>query len=226
MPQNPRYLFRVTGVLDSTADAGEVRVQLGDPTAEDKGVGASAPVWGVDGFISRPNPPSEDGQSAIALWVYYGQQKYVIGSKDNRFAGAVGTMDPGDRAIVTDADARWFLKRETSALVSYTVNQKTQDSMVLEVNGKDGEIRCFNGIVGFAAVNDGTTKKLLITTGATTILLDEDGVFITGAHFGCNTNGGNFGLLGIIPPIAPAFSVLVGPTGMAGAPSTKFTMAP
>ena len=219
-----KFRFRVSGILSSTVDDGEVRMQLGDPSDPSGGFDADAPVWAVDGFISRPNPPDDDGQCALAYSVYQGNQNYVVSTKDNRYVDAVGELEPGDRAVITNADARWFLKQASSAIVSYTVNQKTDESMICDMNGADGEVRIFNGTVGILLRNDGNDKSLILTTGDSTILIDADGVFINGNHFGCNTNGGNFGTLGLVPPIPPAFSVLVGPSGMASVPSTKFTM--
>ena len=225
MTQGGKFLLDTTGIISSEAVAGEVRVKIGNPAATDGGEGEDAPVWGVDGFISRPNPPNSNGECALAMRAQLGYQKHIIATKDARFVDAVGQLNPGDRAVVTDADARWFLKRDESAVVSFTVNRKTDDSMICDINGKDGEIRIFNGTVGILMRNDDNGKSLILTTGATTILLDEDGMFINGAHLGCNTNGGNFGTLGPVPPVQPAFSVLVGPSGMTAVPSTKWTMA-
>lgn len=221
-----RFRIKTTGIISSEAKGGEVRLQLGDPGNPEGGLISDAPVWGIDGFLSRPNPPDADGQCAIAMSTAVGSQTMVIGTKDNRYVEAVGELLPGDRAIVTNADARFFIKQATSAVIAYTVNQKSDESMIVELSGEDGEIRLFNGLAGIILRDDGTDQQVLITMGASTILLDADGIFINGAHFGCNTNGGNFGTLGPAPPLPPAFSVLIGPTGMAGLPSLKFTMAP
>ena len=43
--------------------------------------------------------------AAQAFWVRNGEYRVVVASRDNRFVGVYGTLQPGDRAITTDSDA-------------------------------------------------------------------------------------------------------------------------
>lgn len=220
----PRFADNLTATADittTTVTDGEVRANIGEST-DGTGVASDAIIYGIDGFVSRPSDADARG-AAQCVYLNDGNSRRIIAANDNRFADKVGELKPGDRAIVSDCDARIFLKKETSAVVHYTVNQKTNASMIFEVNGQDGEIRIVNGKSAII-VKDG---EIIITNGKTAILADDDGFFVNGAHCGLNTNGGNLGTMAAdIPPIAPAMSVLTGVTGMAGAPSMKWTIAP
>src|SRR3990167_5975490 len=108
----PMWADHLTGVADilaSTSDGGEVLVNLGD-IRDNSGIAAEAPMWGVDGFVSRPNDPDEAG-ACEALYVVDGDEKRVLATRDMRFSEQVGTLQPGDRAIFTDGEPRLLVKK-------------------------------------------------------------------------------------------------------------------
>lgn len=220
----PQEQTGVADVLDSTAEGGEIRVKLGY-SISGAGLADNCSWWGPDGFISRPNPPSDEG-APMAFWLQGANRRYVIASRDNRFAEQVGELDPGDRAIVTDGEARVLVKKERDAVVLLTKNASTGYSMMLDMSGTDGEIKIVNGKSFFRIEKDRISMGV---SGGCTLTLGADGVVsIDGAFLNCATGGGRLGVLGpqIPGPPAPAGSVLYGPAGMAGVASTSWTIVP
>lgn len=215
--------FDTADILQTTAEDGEVRCNLGD-SRDGTGYVNSAAVWGLDGFFSRPNNPTADG-AAQGLYVVDGNQVRVVASRDNRFAAQTGALQPGDRAIVTDGPARILLKQAKAVVNLYTENAKDNgSSMMVDVNGDLGSIKLVCGGSVFEITKDSIT---MMTSGQGFAITDK-GVSVWGKHFACNTGSGNFGLVVPTPPymapVAPAMSVLVGPTGLGAAPSTTWTM--
>jgi len=202
---------------------GEVRYQLGY-SGEGKGLSADAPAYGPDGFISRPSTPDSDG-ACIARYLKDGNERVVIGAKDNRYADKVGALKAGDRAIVSKGEARVLLKDEKATVSLYTKGKQSGDSAIVEINGDKERIALVLGKL--AVVLDNAENILTLTNGKTTVQLRDEGLFVNGAHFGCSTGSGHFGVfVGVNPPIpppAPLFSVLVGPTALAAVPSSKWT---
>jgi len=213
----------VADVLSSTADEGEVRCSLGYQS-DGRGVDATSPFWGLDGFIARPNDPNDDG-SAQALYLQDANRRYVLGVRDNRFASLVGSMDPGDRCIVTDGEARAMVKQVRDAVVLYTVNQPVDATMMVELSGQDGTLTMTNGR-SFLVMKD---DSITLGVGNAQLSLHADGtVQIDGGTFVCATAGGQLGTMApMSPPMpAPAASILYGPTGVAGVASTRWTIIP
>ena len=220
-----------TGVLDvlsSTADDGEVRCKLGY-ALDSRGVSASSHAWGMDGFVSRPNDPTAEG-AAMAFYLQDANRRYVLASKDNRFADKVGTMDPGDRAIVTDGEARIFVKQQRDAVSLYTVNQVVDQSMLFDMGGLEGKTKWTNGKCFIEMIDDGVKASVSIgISGGASITLFEDGtVSIDGAYFNCATGGGRLGVLApqTPGPPAPLGSILFGPAGQVGVASAGWTVTP
>ncbi len=206
-------------ILDTSVDSGEVRCSLGYADGE-VGIGSEVPIYGIGTILARP-ADATNGEAAMAIYTQSGNQKHVFAWRDNRYSEKAGSLSPGDTAIVCTQDARIFVKDSTSAAVMYSVNQTSDDSMILEVNGQEGEIRIVNGKSAIVITKD----KITITNGKTTLLFDDDGLFGYGAHCGLNFNGGNLGtLVADAPPIPGVMSLLLGPTGMAGVPSLKWTI--
>lgn len=100
----------------STADAatGEVRVNIGN-TVDGVGFGAAVPMWGVDGFLSRPNAAA-GGKAAQGLYLTQGNSRRVFASRDTRWPGPFGAMGEGDRAVVSDCDAGLHLDRAANTI--------------------------------------------------------------------------------------------------------------
>lgn len=220
----------VLNVVGSTADNGEVRVDLGD-LASDEGISKDSPMWGLDGFVSRPNDPNfTTKEGALAFYIQDADEKFVISVKDNRFSDKVGTLSEGDRAIISNCEARVFLKKERSAITLYTVDENENFSMMIDLSGVDGLITYINGQT---YIQQHTDKIVLGVNGGGMILIDENGVQIEGNNFRCNTAGGNLGVLTpgtaatpAVPPLPVANSIIGGPSGIAGVASTSWVVSP
>jgi len=166
-------------ILATEATDGEVRAQLGD-AALGKGFVQEAAIYGVDGFVGRPNPPDDEGNAAQALYLQDGDDTQIIGTRDNRWADKVGTMEPGDRAIITDGEARVFVKQSRDAVVLYSVNQPEDKSMLIDIGGLEGEIKIVNGGAFITMTND---SIVLAVNGGGSLTIDADGVRAIGNSF-------------------------------------------
>jgi hypothetical protein len=224
MPRLADHLVVVQDVLGSEVVGGEVRVKVGDK-AENKGTGANCSVWGPDGFYACPNDPDDDG-AAMAAWLVDGLKKRVIGMRDNRNAPKVGNMQPGDRMIVSRGEARFLLKADTDAISIYTKNQnapEAESSIVITADGAAGTCQLINGKSFVSLERD----KLLIGCGSAVLEMSADGsVRLLGSTVWV---GGGSTLLGVLPggqaPVPGINSALIGPSALAGIPSSTVTVA-
>lgn len=213
------HLTSIADILLSTQTDGEVRCNIGELT-DGAGWGAATPIWGQDGFLAMPNAADDDG-ACQALYVVDGNQKRIFATRDNRFTSKVPSLKAGDRAIVSNCDARIMLAREKNQIVLYSVNAKDDDSsMMVEVNGSEGSMTLLNGPSMVRLTKD----KIQLAAGGTVVELSADGFMVFGKHCALNTGGGNLGVLGAIPPPQGVGSILAGPAGMTGVPSTKWTV--
>jgi len=202
-------------ILATEATDGEVRAQLGD-AALGKGFVQEAAIYGVDGFVGRPNPPDDEGNAAQALYLQDGDDTQIIGTRDNRWADKVGTMEPGDRAIVSKGAARVFLKNERDAVVIYTEHGNQGIGMLIDVGGVEGEIKIVNGAGSFITMTGDSI--VMAVDGGGSLTIDRDGVRVTGGSFQAVTGTVALGDQGGgLPPTVP---VIVGPAAP-GAPSLK-----
>jgi hypothetical protein len=209
-------------LLSEVTAEGEVRVNLGDVVTGD-GFGAFTATWGADGFVARPLDPV-GGEAARALFIYDGQSKRILGMRDARYAAKVGSLQPGDRAIVSDCEARFFLKRATNALTLYTTNDTDDgNAMMVHLDGAAGEVQVRCSDV-FALFKKG--EITLAVNGGGSIIIDANGVQIGGQKFSANAATVTLGLLAGAPPPPGVSSALIGPSGLAGVPSTSVTIAP
>jgi hypothetical protein len=212
--------IEVTDILSSEVEDGEITVTLGD-SVKDEGIGRTQ-MMGMDGFISRPNSPDADG-CAQALFIYDANTKRIVSTWDNRYADKVGEMQPGDRAIFTDGEARVFLHQERDGVVLFTKSAPDGGgTMMVDLDGKAGAIMIACGNSWIRLDNDGIK---LCGGGEAVLTLNSAGAQIDGAYLAANVGGGNLGIMpGLIPPVQGGNSILVGPAGMAGAPSAKWTI--
>lgn len=216
-------------VLGSDATDGEIRVHLGDASSG-RGFSKDNPVYGPDGFIGRPNPPSADGSAAQAVYVHDGDDHRVLGVRDNRWKDKVGTMDDGDRAIVTEGAARIFVKNGRDAVVLYT-EANDGKGMLLDIGGVEGEVQIING-KGGTFFRMGDHEIVLAVDGGGTLTIDAEGVRVTGANFQATAGSVQLGDMGggtPPPALPPLIGVAYGPPGV-GPPvttaSTKVFVAP
>lgn len=220
MPRYADHLTSIADVLLSTTDDGEIRVNLGESTTGE-GLDAEVPVWGVDGFVSVPNDPDDDG-CAQAVYLVDGNTKRVIATRDNRWSSKVGAPAAGDRFIVSNCAARVLLKRGKSSVTLYTENQQDSNtSQLIDLNGADGTTTL---VCGGALVQMSKDRIVLGVSGGGMLVIDANGVQILGPYCGLNTGGGNIGVdsLGNVPP--PTSKVLGGASGPAGIGSPSWTV--
>lgn len=210
-------------VLASSMENGDVRVNLGDALTNEGHV-ADAPWWcSGDGFVSRPNDPSENGGGACtAFWFFDGNQRIATAARDGRYAEKAGSLQPGDRAIVSRGEARFLLKAANDSVTLYTADQTNNNtSMMLSLDGSTGSILISCG-TSYIELKNG---KVVISSGGASISLDGANVQVFGSHTALNTKTGNLGVVGAIPPPAGVGSIVAGPAGMSGVGSSAWTVA-
>lgn len=213
--------FRRCDVTLSEQVNGEVRCNIGYASTGE-GIGANSVMWGVDGFYSMPNGPSDDGRACEALVLDGGDKRWVVATKDVRWASKVPNIAPGDRMVASDCDARMMLRREQNQIALYSANEDDNGStMVIDINGKTGDLQILNGGALIAMTKD----SIMLVAGGASIELKDGVVSICGKHFACNTGSGNLGTVGPLPPPVGLGSIVSGATGMAGVGSSKFTVA-
>lgn len=216
-------MIRCLDALDSTADNGVVRIKVGD-AASNEGYSADCGVWGVGGFVSRPDLPSAAGACEV-LTVTDGNERRVIGTRDKRHAPKVGTLEEGDRAIVGSSPARLFVKAGKKSVVLYTEDDDGS-SMLINVEGESGKIQIIHG--GGASF-EMSKDTIVLSAGGSSLEIGPKGISAIGAHIGLNAMGINLGIIGAqgeSPPMAPLSSVMCGPTGMAAVPCLHVTVSP
>ena len=217
-------LLDIADVILSTVTNGDVRVNIGDSTTN-AGVDASVPVFGTDGFVSRPNDADADG-AATAIYGFFGDQKIVIGSRDRRYASKVGNLLPGDRAIVSKGNARFLLKNARDAVTLYTEAQSGGTSMLVSIDGQAGKVTAAHGL---NKVEIGEKTIELSINGGPAIILDGNTNSITIRANTVNIDGGfvTLGLLpgGVRPTVLNVQSVLYGVAGQVGVPSQTVLVA-
>lgn len=209
------HLIGTADVTLSTLDeeTKEVRLNLGDARAN-TGIAANVGYWGLDGFISRPNDSGNSGPedgACQALYLQDGNNKKVIATRDNRFTEFVAELAPGDRAIVSNCQARFFLKKERAGLTLFTKDLKPGsptegEGMMIDLSGKDGAIT----ITGAGCVMTMAEKKITIgVQGGPVLEIDENGFTFSGVYMAINTKGGHLGEAGRAnPPLAPLNTIM------------------
>ena len=205
----------------SRGAGGEVRLKLGD-SQTDEGARADAAWWGSDGFVSMPNEPDDRG-ACQALYVTEGNNSRCVATKDNRITGEYAQMVAGDRAIVSDCDAKLLLKKDANSITLATAND-------------DGLVLCQVSPTAITFMMPGSpgtmfqmtpSRIVLMVNGGGSLIIDAAGVHIGGNLAEVNTGMVTLGMLAPNVPLVPSInSALVGPSGMIGVPSTKVLIAP
>jgi hypothetical protein len=173
-------------ILYSVANDNEARLQVGD-LATGKGVGQDVAFLSADGFLGLPNPPAA-GAAGQAIVLTLGNDRFVIASLDGRFSAVLGTMAPGDRAIVSNCDARLKLSQAGNSIALSSTN------MTVALDGAGGTVTASVGstqvqltttsasmsLAGGGSVTVGAAAVTL-AVGGTTLVVDVTGVHITTA---------------------------------------------
>lgn len=221
-----------TSLINGTADIlltavenGEVRVNIGD-TITNEGYDGNQSLWGPDGFISVPNNPTDAG-AARAFYFVDGYERRVVGTLDLRFSGQAGTLEEGDRMIVTDGPCRIGMKKKTARVFLYTESENDPPvggkGMILDISGKDGTIQIRRG--GSVFVMDGSTIKIFqdgpssrssIEMTDSTITLMAGTVNIAGDFVTLAKNSD-----GTLPGKPGVDTVILGAVGQSGVASPK-----
>lgn len=218
-------IFSQADVTLSEQEDGEVRVNIGN-VIDGSGLGAGVAAWGVDGFVGMPNLPS-DGQCCVALVLEDGNQQRCIGFKDNRFASKAGELQPGDRAIVSDCDARLLLKKEDNCISLYTVNEEAEEAdgtaQMLDIRGSTGVTVLLNS----GCIIQQTKDEILIAfNGGSVFKQTAEGFEFFGQKFSINCSTVTIGLMpGGLPPTPGTNGAIYGVSGVAGVASTSVTIA-
>ena len=209
-------------VLAVTRDtSGEIRLKLGDSQTEE-GQRADAAWWGSDGFVSMPNEPDDRG-ACQALYVTEGNNSRCVATKDNRICEQYATLAAGDRAIITDGPAKVLVKKSND---SVTLASENASGLVLHQVAPDTITMQMPGTPGTMIQMTPSRIVLMVNNGGS-LILDATGVHLSGNLTEVNSGLVTLGMIAPNVPLVPSInSALIGPTGMAGIPSTKVLIAP
>jgi hypothetical protein len=192
-------------------------------------------VGTTDGFYSVPAVADEFG-AAQAFSLSLANETFVLGTWDNRSVTNAGSLEPGDRAIISNGHARLLLKNASNSI---TMVSKAADlpeekdssgtvltDMGISLLGDNSGESSINLSLGTSLVQV-TKDEILLMAGGTQLVINAKGVSINGDNFMCNTGGGNLGCIApATPPIPGANAVLYGPLGQAGVASLSWTIKP
>jgi hypothetical protein len=215
-------------VISSDTTGGEVRCKLGDvATGRGKYPDTLAMYCSGPAFVSVPNAPSPDGGACQAYSEREGDERKILGMRDNRFADKVGALSPGDAAIVSDCEARVLLRQADSSIIAMTQNQATGHTMHLALAGQSGAAQLVNGAAVIEITEDAEGARIMLgVSGGGSIVIDKDGVTILGPAImaPCGTvQLGNPTGDGITPtPPLPIFGAGVGPAPVTIASQSVF----
>lgn len=232
----PRFADHLTGIADilhSSAEGGEVRINYGEETTGE-GKLNDVQMWGPDGYIARPNDPSDKGAAQVYHCVE-GQAQIAIATRDNRFAAQAGTLEPGDRMIVTDGPSRFYMKRASRRIGLYTEAVNTPPAggkgMLIEADGDSGVLRLrAGGAVIELDANSGTITLTAagITGKSVLVLSPTEGAQIIAGAIHLDTLG--FLTLGLNssqtrPGIPGVDTVIIGASGQTGIAAPRISAA-
>lgn len=200
---------------------GEARLQLGRG-GTDKGLASGVPMWAPFGYYGIPNQAA-DGEAPSVIYIQEGNRLRAIAGRDNRYAALTGDMTPGDIMIVTQNECRVILKA-TGSVTLYTVNQKTNLSMMVHLDAVNGTIQIVNGN---SQISMEDKSIVLAVNGGGSIQVNSGGVVIGGSQVNVDAGAVTLGLVGgLVRPVPGVGSVVVGANGMVGVGSTSVTAAP
>lgn len=208
-------------ILTVEVQNGEPRVVLGDALSGD-GTGAGVALWGLAGFYSIPDAPTDAG-CAQALFMLDGQTTRAYATRDNRLSSKFGTAEPGDRAVFGSVGGtnRMIWKTSDDSVTMYA-ETPGGDSIVFTLSGGDERM--------FAAIGSSYIEMKAdegtITMGGVTIHCKDGACTIFGTSFHAACSTGYLGLVGAVAPLPPALGITYGPVGATAVGSTKWGVAP
>jgi hypothetical protein len=217
-------LMSVADVLGTEIVDGELRFRIGD-AAKAKGYSQDHGMYGLDGFISSPLPPDEDGSACQCIYLNDGHERIVVGTRDNRLREKVGAMAPGDRAVIGHGSARMLIKYESDTICFYAENAKADgQAMLNSMDAKNGVTLVQNGGAFMQMKKD---EIILAVNGGGALRISADGVQCAGGAIQMVSSMIQLGDMGggTNPPPSPTNAVAVGVAGPVNLVSTKVFVA-
>jgi len=159
---------------DVDASTGEVRVNIGN-AVDGVGFGASVGMWGVDGFLSRPNAAA-DSNAAQGLYMTQGNQRRVFASRDTRWAGPFGALGEGDRAVVSDCDAGLWLDKSANL-----IKLQAGAGVEVKIDGDAGTVTVSKGTASVVLSTVTAVDQIVATVGAASIKIQPLLITMTAA---------------------------------------------
>lgn len=236
MPREVDHLFLTADVVGVDVSSGEVRLKLGDAFSA-RGFAQEVPSYGPDGFIGCPSLPDAEGNAAQACYYQDGDQYVCVGVRDNRIAEKAGSLEPGDRAIITDGPARVLVKNGTSTIALYTESEVeavpgTGKGIIFAMSGEDSRttIRCAGCEFSMGVVDGSPEITMTASNGA-----QSSSIRLSAARGleveapGINLDSPGFVTIGLVGgtvrPVVGAMSAVVGPVGMTAVGAAKVAIA-
>jgi len=180
------------------------------------------------GFVSRPPLPSSKQPSAQAFRFFTGNEHIVLGGWDKRSQFLYGAIDYGEAVFYAPGSAaRVYAQANGTLSIRTNPGQDSTGAVTGQMTSID--VKPDNSVTvdtGSSTVNV-TSSSISLSVGAASITLNADGtISITGTIV--DVAGSVLTRLGPGGPgLAPAVnSALIGPTGIAGVPSTHVLIAP
>jgi hypothetical protein len=137
-----------------TADSDdEARLKIGD-NASNAGVGTDCAYLATDGFVSMPNPPDGNGSATCIAWTP-GNDRFVLAAMDGRYNDKAGSLNPGDRAIVSNCAAYLKLSQSGNSISLASTNTG------VSCDGTGGKVTLYAGTLSVTL--DGTGNKIIAT---------------------------------------------------------------
>lgn len=214
-------------VLSSETTGGEVRCKLGD-AATGRGKYVDVPMYcNGPAFVSVPNAPSPDGGACQAHSTKEGDERQILGMRDNRFASKVGALSEGDAAIISDCEARVILRKADSSIILMSQNQATGHTMHVAIAGQSGAIQIAVGAAIIQVTEDAAGAEIMLgVSGGGSLVINKDGVTVLGPALTAPVGTvqlGNPTKDGITPtPNLPVFGAGVGPAPVTIASQSVF----
>lgn len=145
--------LEVVDLVLSLVEDGEPRANIGEESTG-LGFGSSTPIWAPDGFVGVPNAASGGACAQGIVW-QDGSAQRLIAARDNRWTDKAGTLDIGDRAVVSDSEAWFLLTRATDRLRLRSTGPAGE--MLIDVNGQAGTMTLSVGVNSIEIAATGIT---------------------------------------------------------------------
>lgn len=197
-------------LISRRADSGAVLAQTGDAVTGSVS-DPDAVLWQSLGVVARPKKPSADGSACQAVVLKTSGRDYCIAYRDVRALELAGALGEGDTAIyATEGQARALFKADGSVTIITTADNTAAGQTVALSVGPDG-IKMF-GPWG-AMTLDAAGFQVAVAGGATTLVMDADGMTVSGKTASLATGGVMLGATASVPvatsALTPCASVFV-----------------